>query len=216
MISAKSNEQIELVDDLSVLHENFSPYACQIKTDIGVGSGSLISSDGFILTCDHVLHGDDLKVIFKEGDQDKEYIAKIVFSDEINDIAIIKADGLNSKSWLDVDLNRDIKPGEKVFCISNPFIVSDTAKSAITDGSVSSVDVKKYGEETMAINIAIASGSSGAPIISKKTGKIVGVVQAVQSSKVDKKIGKPSSSGFFCIASPTKNFNKLLGITYRD
>jgi serine protease Do len=194
--------------------------ACQIRSGLNgsvSGSGALISDEGLILTCAHVLSGSRIQVIFGEGENKGTYNAKPVFINDRTDVALLKVDGLKKPTkWLTVASGRKMKVPEKIITIGNPSLGGKgIAQNAITEGVISTTQTSKYGQERIVANITIASGSSGSPLIAADTGEIIGVVTAVLGPKLDKDEGF-ASSGFFCLAAPSTKFKEWIGLESRE
>jgi len=195
---------------ISAQSDRWSQFVCQIETSVGVGSGALISGDGLVLTCAHVLVGTNGRVIFRNGERKGEYSFDRVFVNQKTDTAIVRARNLKAKSWLPVRLNGKAKKGERIVAMGNPALGEDSqAIDAITEGLVSSIATNQ-SDEILVLTVPVASGSSGGPIISQETGEIIGVVQAVFSPTVNE--SNLARSGFFCKAAPSSKFGEWLGL----
>lgn len=140
----------------------------------GVGSGFVISEDGYILTNNHVVA--DAKDIFVTLVEGKEYKAKVVGADERTDIALIKvdADGLPA---LPIGNPGTLKKGEWVMAIGSPFGLDST----VTVGIVSAIN-RDTGEYLPFIqtDVAVNPGNSGGPLLNME-GKVVGVNSQIVS-----------------------------------
>lgn len=152
----------------------------------GVGSGVIVSSDGYILTNSHVVGGSsgELKVLFSDG---KEKEAKIIWQDKSLDLAIIKADaqGLKAAELGDSD---KIKIGQSAIAIGNPLGLEfeRTVTSGIVSGLNRSLEVSDNGtnmEGLIQTDASVNSGNSGGPLLDK-TGKVIGInTLKIQSSE---------------------------------
>jgi len=200
-------------DNIEKFINESEKFICMIKTDFGHGSGTLISNNGLILTCAHVLMGSEIQVVFKEGLSNKSYKAEIVFIDDKNDVALIKAKNYKSSTWANIRLSKPAIKGEKIVAIGNPTIgnIGATNISGASSGIISNPKITLFGTERVVADITIASGSSGGPIFSLKTGEVIGVVTAVYSPghNIDT---DTSSSGFSCLAAPSDNLRKWLNL----
>ncbi|MFA5427274.1 MAG: trypsin-like peptidase domain-containing protein [Sulfurimonas sp.] len=103
----------------------------QERIQQALGSGVIVSKDGYIITNNHVIDGADQITVNLAGDK-KEYEAKVIGKDEKSDLAIIKieAKNLNAITFYNSD---KVKVGDVVFALGNPFGVGET----ITQGIVS-------------------------------------------------------------------------------
>ncbi len=134
----------------------------------GVGSGFLISEDGYILTNNHVVAGSsDIFVTLTDG---KEYKADIVGTDERTDLALVKieAKGLTP---LPIGESRSLRKGQWVLAIGSPFGLEST----VTAGIISAIN-RETGDYLPFIqtDVAVNPGNSGGPLIDL-SGRVVGV-----------------------------------------
>jgi serine protease Do len=144
----------------------------------GLGSGFIISPDGYILTNDHVAgNAKEITVTLTSG---KQYKAKLVGTDLISDIALLKIDG---KDLPHVRLggSDDVIIGEWVIALGNPFGLFDiNDKPTVTVGVVSNTGMKiESGEgrvyrDMIQTDAAINSGNSGGPLLNA-LGEVIGV-----------------------------------------
>ena len=157
----------------------------QVVTGSVSGTGFIISSDGYILTNNHVVedaYKGNLKVtvILHDG---TEYEAKIVgVEDDNNDIAVLKieAAGLNAATLGNSD---DMKVGESVYLVGNPL---GELTYTMTAGIVSALDREIAVDQNSTVNMvqldaAVNSGNSGGPVYNSR-GQIVGMVTAKYKS----------------------------------
>ncbi len=142
-----------------------------------LGSGVIVSPDGYIVTNNHVVEqADEIKVILIDK---KSFKAKIVGSDPKTDIAIIKIDakGLPVLPWGD---SERLQVGEFVLAIGNPFGLSHT----VTMGIISAVGRADVGitdyENFIQTDAAINPGNSGGPLVNIK-GELIGINTAIFS-----------------------------------
>ncbi len=163
----------------------FNPFTGRLQggehEEKGLGSGVIISPDGYILTNNHVVEGaDELKVSLPD---DRELVAKVIGTDPKTDIAVIKieADKLPAITFTDSD---KIRVGDVVFAIGNPLEVGQT----VTMGIVSAKGRNKVGildevggyENFIQTDAAINMGNSGGPLVDAK-GRLVGINSAILS-----------------------------------
>lgn len=154
------------------------------KTKIGGGSGFIVSSDGYILTCNHVV-GDpeaDYTVIV---DPEHKYPAKILAKDPLVDIAVLKIDEKNL-SFLDLGDSNKIELGETVVAIGNPLgEFEDTLSAGIVSGL--SRKITAYGglpikatnlKGLIQTDAAINPGNSGGPLVNME-GEVIGTNTAM-------------------------------------
>lgn len=134
----------------------------------GVGSGFVISKDGYILTNNHVIA--DAKDIFVTLVDGKEYKADVVGADERTDIALLKVDAKGLPP-LEIGNPADLKKGQWVMAIGSPFGLDST----VTVGIVSAIN-RDTGDYLPFIqtDVAVNPGNSGGPLLNLQ-GEVVGV-----------------------------------------
>jgi serine protease Do len=144
----------------------------------GLGSGFVISDDGYILTNDHVAgNAKEITVTTTNG---KQYKAELVGTDLVSDIALLKIDGKNLPH-VKLGNSDDVIVGEWVIAMGNPFGLFDiNDKPTVTVGVVSNTGVKLQAQEgrvyrgMIQTDAAINSGNSGGPLINA-LGEVIGV-----------------------------------------
>lgn len=156
------------------------------QTMTGSGSGVIITSDGYIVTCNHVIEGaTKITVILND---ETSYEAKIIGTDERNDLAVIKieASGLTPSTLGDSDM---LTVGEDVVAIGNPL---GELRGTSTGGMVSALGRKVSVEGTAMTLIqhdaAVSPGSSGGGLFNS-SGSLIGIVNAKASSNIAEGIG---------------------------
>ncbi len=147
----------------------------------GLGSGVIVSTDGYILTNNHVVEGaDELKVLLNDQ---REFTAKIIGTDPKTDVAVIKieAEKLPSATLADSD---NLRVGDVVFAIGNPLDVGQTVTMGIVSATSRRVgileDVAGY-EDFIQTDAAINQGNSGGALIDAR-GRLVGINSAILST----------------------------------
>ena len=141
-----------------------------------LGSGFIISDDGYILTNHHVISGAD-EIIVRMADR-KEYVAKIIGSDEASDVAVIKveAEGLPTLPLGDSD---ELKVGEWVLAIGSPFGFDATVTAGIVSAKGRSLPSDNY-VPFIQTDVAINPGNSGGPLFNLE-GEVVGINSQIYS-----------------------------------
>lgn len=150
----------------------------QERIERSLGSGVIISQDGYIVTNNHVVEGADKIKVSITGDQ-KEYDAKVIGRDAKSDIAIIKIDikSADAISFYDSD---DVKVGDVVFALGNPFGVGQTITQGIVSATGrSSVGIVEY-ENFIQTDASINPGNSGGALINS-AGYLIGINSAIIS-----------------------------------
>lgn len=134
----------------------------------GVGSGFIISKDGYIITNNHVIaQANGIYVTLTSG---KEYKAEVIGTDPRTDIALLKIDAKDLPT-LPIGSSNDLKKGQWVLAIGSPFGLEST----VTSGIVSAIN-RDTGEYLPFIqtDVAVNPGNSGGPLIDLN-GRVVGV-----------------------------------------
>lgn len=152
----------------------------QSPAQTGLGSGVIISSDGYIVTNNHVVEGaDQLTVTVDDG---RELTAKVVGRDPLTDIAVVKVDAKNLPAVTFADTNK-IEVGDRVLAIGNPFGIGETVTSGIVSAKGRRVgilsDVKGF-ENFIQTDAAINPGNSGGALIDID-GRVIGINTAILS-----------------------------------
>jgi serine protease Do len=146
----------------------------------GLGSGVIISPDGYIVTNNHVVDGaDSVKVALSDG---REFPAKVVGRDPLTDVAVVKIDahGLPAITFAD---SAKIRVGDRVLAVGNPFGLDGTVTSGIISAKGRQVgilqDVKGF-EDFLQTDAAINPGNSGGALVDIE-GRLVGLNTAILS-----------------------------------
>lgn len=140
----------------------------------GVGSGFIISADGFVLTNAHVVEGAD--EVFVTLTDKREFKAKIIGSDRRTDVAVVKIEGSNLPR-LTVGDSSKLRVGEWVIAIGSPFGLDNTVTAGIV--SANSRDTGDY-LPLIQTDVAVNPGNSGGPLINMR-GEVVGINSQIYS-----------------------------------
>ncbi|WP_456381705.1 DegQ family serine endoprotease [Hydrogenimonas sp.] len=141
-----------------------------------LGSGVIVTKDGYVITNNHVVDGADEVHVTIPGST-KEYTAKIVGTDPKTDIAVIKIEG---KSFPAIKMgNSDtLKTGDLVFAIGNPFGVGESVSQGIISAlGKDSVGINQY-ENFIQTDAAINPGNSGGALVDSR-GVLIGINSAI-------------------------------------
>lgn len=150
-------------------------------TSTSSGSGVIISSEGYILTCNHVLDGaSSVKVTLRNSNS---YDAILVGSDEASDLAVLKISADEPLTYVDQGHSVDLVAGEQVVAIGNPL---GLLGGSVTVGYISATErniVTSDGTEMTLIqtDAAINSGNSGGGLFNL-SGELIGIVNAKYSA----------------------------------
>ncbi|WP_431097805.1 DegQ family serine endoprotease [Polaromonas aquatica] len=140
----------------------------------GVGSGFILTADGFVMTNAHVVEGAD-EVLVTLTDK-REFKAKIIGTDKRSDVAVVKIEATGLPAVKIGDINR-LKVGEWVMAIGSPFGLENTVTAGIV--SAKQRDTGDY-LPFIQTDVAINPGNSGGPLINMR-GEVVGINSQIYS-----------------------------------
>jgi serine protease Do len=140
-----------------------------------LGSGFVISSDGYIVTNNHVVEGvDSIKVAFNDG---SELDATIIGRDPKTDIALIQVESEEKLFALPLGDSSAVRPGEWVVAIGNPFGLEHTVTAGIVSAKHRVIGQGSY-DDYIQTDAAINPGNSGGPLLNLK-GEVIGINTAI-------------------------------------
>ena len=205
----------------------------QGRSSAGEGSGFIISSDGLIVTNNHVVEGaadgGRIEAVFQDG---TSATATIVGRDPTSDVAVVKAEGRTDLPVVELGSSDALKVGQGVVAIGSPFELSGT----VTSGIVSSLHrpTRAGGEDgsqatvldAIQTDAAINPGNSGGPLVNMQ-GQIVGINSAIYSPRAANGQAGSVGIGFAIpidqarrtakeIAETGKATQTVLGVSVRD
>lgn len=149
------------------------------STKLGLGTGIIVSENGYIVTNQHV-SGSKYSNCYVTLENGKEYLANVVWEDQDLDLSIIKINANNLPYVIFGDSDK-IRVGEKVYAIGNP--IGFEFRRTVTGGIISAVDrtIKieendkvSYMEDLIQTDATINPGNSGGPLINPK-GEVIGI-----------------------------------------
>lgn len=158
----------------------------QLEQEVeNLGSGFVISPDGYIVTNDHVAgNASRITVAFPDG---QALEGALVGSDPVSDIALLKVEPPEPLPYLTFEPEEDAFPGEWVIALGNPFGLFEAAQPTVTVGVVSAVDRNlestsdgRVYRDMIQTDAAINRGNSGGPLVNA-LGKVIGVNTAIYS-----------------------------------
>ena len=148
--------------------------------DIGdgtsLGSGFIVSPDGYLLTCAHVVEGAS-EIVVRLADR-REYRARLVGADRRSDIALLKIEARNLRAVSIGDPGR-LRVGDWVLAIGAPFGFDSSATSGIISAKGRSLPNENY-VSFLQTDVAINPGNSGGPLFNLK-GEVVGINSQIYS-----------------------------------
>ncbi|MBW2289436.1 MAG: DegQ family serine endoprotease [Deltaproteobacteria bacterium] len=140
-----------------------------------LGSGFVISSDGYIVTNNHVVEGvDSIKVAFNDG---TELDATIIGRDPKTDIALIQVESEEKLFALPLGDSSAVRPGEWVVAIGNPFGLEHTVTAGIVSAKHRVIGQGSY-DDYIQTDAAINPGNSGGPLLNLR-GEVIGINTAI-------------------------------------
>ncbi len=143
----------------------------------GLGSGFIMSSDGYIITNNHVVRkAEEIEVILEGG---KKYTAKIVGTDPVTDLALLKIDPEGPLPAVEIGDSSTLAIGDWVFAIGNPFGLGHTVTAGIVSAKGRALGIGRY-DNFIQTDAAINPGNSGGPLFDYE-GRVVGVNTAVMA-----------------------------------
>lgn len=147
------------------------------RVERSLGSGVIISPDGYIITNDHVIDGAD-KIIVTIPNDPNEYTATLVGSDKEGDIAVIRI-SKNNLPFIKFGDSADVKIGDIVFAIGNPFGVGESVTQGIVSATNKNIQVNTY-ENFIQTDASINPGNSGGALVDSR-GALIGMNTAILS-----------------------------------
>jgi len=190
--STASNAFISLQNQIELVAEQASDAVVNIQTESitydfwfqavpsqGLGSGFFISSDGYILTNNHVVEGArSITVITRDG---KRYSAKVVGTDQLSDLAVLKIDITGAK-YLSFRSTESVKVGEFVVAIGNPLGLSHSVTFGVLSAKERSIQEPNGAliVDMLQTDAAINPGNSGGPLLDLN-GRVVGINTAIST-----------------------------------
>ncbi|MDD5331424.1 MAG: trypsin-like peptidase domain-containing protein [Candidatus Nanoarchaeia archaeon] len=190
-------ELSQKIGDLAVESESFSNIISDVidatvtvVTNVGQGSGAIISSDGYVVTNYHVIEGASKAGIYTYDGTG--YAVKLIGYDAGEDIAVLKMISNNTFNHFEFGDSDSLVAGQKVVALGNPAGLSFTA----TEGIISSPSRYISGDYYIQTDVTINPGNSGGPLINS-LGEIIGIVNfkisnydelgfAIPSNRVEK------------------------------
>ena len=150
------------------------------RTTIGTGSGVIVSSDGYIITNNHVIeNATEIEVTTNDN---KSYDAELIGTDQNSDIAVLKISSESRFPYIRFADSDQTKIGEWVLAVGNPFNLTSTVTAGII--SAKSRDLNDYDSKNQSFiqtDAAVNSGNSGGALVNIN-GDLIGINTAIQST----------------------------------
>ncbi len=171
----------------------------QIRTpeQKGFGSGVIISTDGYIVTNNHVIDGAD-EILVKLQDS-RELKGRVIGADPTSDLALVKIEGDDFPAIM-IGNSDDLKVGEWVLAVGNPFNLGSTVTAGVVSAKARNIDANQV-ESFIQTDAAINRGNSGGALVNVR-GELVGINAMLVSPT-----GTYSGYGF---AIPTSIMTKVV------
>tara|TARA_B100001175_G_scaffold316040_1_gene328961 strand:- start:564 stop:1937 length:1374 start_codon:yes stop_codon:yes gene_type:complete len=165
------------VGDFSI--EDFIFGRSERRPQMGSGSGVIISSDGYIITNHHVIEtAEDIQITTNNN---QSYDAKIIGSDEQNDIALLKIETNDELPYAVFGDSDTTQIGEWVLAVGNPFNLTSTVTAGIISAKSRNLDpTGRTTQSYIQTDAAVNPGNSGGALINDK-GELIGINTAIQT-----------------------------------
>ena len=150
------------------------------RTTIGTGSGVIVSSDGYIITNNHVI--ENATQIEVTTNDNKSFDAELIGTDQNSDIAVLKINGESRFPYIRFADSDQTKIGEWVLAVGNPFNLTSTVTAGII--SAKSRDLNDFDSKNQSFiqtDAAVNSGNSGGALVNIN-GDLIGINTAIQST----------------------------------
>ncbi|MDO9260740.1 MAG: Do family serine endopeptidase [Flavobacteriaceae bacterium] len=144
---------------------------------IGTGSGVIISSDGYIITNNHVVqNATDIEITLNNK---KKHKAKLIGADVNNDIALIKIDA-KEMPYIPFGNSDNVKVGEWVLAVGNPYNLTSTVTAGIVSAKGRDLDGNNNIDSFIQTDAAVNQGNSGGALVNTR-GELIGINTAISS-----------------------------------
>lgn len=145
---------------------------------VGTGSGVIISSDGYIVTNNHVI--DSANEIEITLNNKKKYKAELIGTDKSNDIALLKIDTEMDLPFISFANSDNVKIGEWVLAVGNPYNLTSTVTAGIVSAKGRDLDGNGSVDSFIQTDAAVNPGNSGGALVNTR-GELVGINTAISS-----------------------------------
>lgn len=166
-----------IVSSAPSLQDFFYGKQAQPRTQIGTGSGVIISPDGYIITNNHVIAGSN-KISITLNDN-RVYEAKLIGTDEKTDIALLKIEADDELPSIQFGDSDNARVGEWVLAVGNPFNLTSTVTAGIISAKARDLSGKN-SQSFIQTDAAVNPGNSGGALVNAK-GELIGINTAITS-----------------------------------
>jgi len=176
-------------------------YAGELTTQVGSGTGFVVSPDGYILTNEHVIHGAESVSVTVNG---TNYIASVVKANEAKDLALLKVDGRNLPV-LAIATSSHVSVGDTVYALGCPRGICGT----LSTGTVANLGIvfTNLDVALIMLDLTLTHGNSGGPLLNAQ-GEVIGVTRSGLLSSS----GENASETGYSFAIPIDEANALLAL----
>ncbi len=184
LAASKATPSVVYINSLSQSNVSYSPWDLLFggggsQTQVSSGSGVIFSSDGYIVTNNHVIeNAEKIQVLYNK----KSYEAELIGTDPSTDLAVLKIKESNLPA-ITIGSSRSLQVGEWVVAVGNPFSLSSTVTVGIVSAKgrkINIVDDRFPLESFIQTDAAINPGNSGGALVNK-SGELVGINTAILS-----------------------------------
>lgn len=181
-VNSKTRTVQEMPDIFEYFFGNGQPRQRQYRSQpqVGYGSGVILSSDGYIVTNNHVIEGaDEIEVTLNDN---RTFQASVVGADSNSDLALIKIEG-DEFPVIPMGDSDELKIGEWVLAVGNPFNLTSTVTAGVVSAKARKIGIYEGSEKIESFiqtDAAINMGNSGGALVNTK-GELVGINSALES-----------------------------------
>ena len=161
------------------------------RKSTALGSGFIISSDGYIVTNNHVVEGADKITVNLNGGKGKGLQAKVIGTDADTDLALLKVEGRRDLPVLEFGNSDAMEVGDWVLAIGNPLGLNNTVTAGILSAKGRDLHSGPY-DNFLQTDASINPGNSGGPLINMK-GEVIGINTAIMANGQGLGFAIPSS-----------------------
>jgi len=162
-------------------YRTYQPGRIIVKVDYRIGSGFIIDTKGYILTCNHIINeADTIKVELKSGEK---YEAKILKTNSNADVSLLKITPQESLTSIKIGDSEKVRAGEPIIIMGNPLpnqlnIPTQVFKHSVTCGVIGSTErVNSANMQIFQLSLPVNFGNSGGPLLNEY-GEVIGIVNS--------------------------------------
>ena len=172
----------------------------QPRAMVGSGSGVIISPDGYIVTNNHVIaNAANLEITLNDN---RTFTAKLIGTDPATDIALLKIDGNNNFPFVPFGNSNNVKIGEWVLAVGNPFNLTSTVTAGIISAKARDLNQFEGSPQSfIQTDAAVNRGNSGGALVNTR-GELIGINTAI-TSETGSYVG-------YSFAVPSNNARKVI------